>query len=112
MPGDISSSISSGIEPHVLSYPGRCDNQLFITGRGGQKKGEWDSMVQSSYHSTILSSNHPTILQAPENRPRPRHRKAGRRLCAHINICRPAAAAEKVEKISRSGIDNPDGHMV
>jgi len=37
---------AGGIDPHVLSYPGRRDNQLIISGRGRQKKGEWDTMVQ------------------------------------------------------------------
>ena len=46
MPGDISSTSGGSTEPHVLSYPGRCDNQLVITGRGGQKKGEGDAKVQ------------------------------------------------------------------
>ena len=46
MPGDISSTSGGSTEPYVLSYPGRRDNQLIISGRGRQKKGEWDTMVQ------------------------------------------------------------------
>ena len=63
--------------------------------------------MQWSNDTTIPSFYHPIILQAPENRPRPRYRKAGRRPCAHINICRPPEAAEKKnEKISRAGLDS------
>jgi hypothetical protein len=44
--GDIGRGGGGSTEPHVLSYPGRRDNQLFISRRGRQKKGWMDAMVQ------------------------------------------------------------------
>jgi hypothetical protein len=41
MPGDISSTSGGSTEPHVLSYPGRRDNQLFISGR------DWPDLIIS-----------------------------------------------------------------
>jgi len=41
MPEDIGGSGSGGTEPHVLSYPGRRDNQLFISGR------DWPDLIIS-----------------------------------------------------------------